>query len=144
MTTRSFASLAFKLLGTYMLVLSVGIALNLYYSPRKPMGFALGTYVITLLLPLVLAIAFGVVLITKNNLLAQWAVSTEGEVEEAIAAVKATQSLAFSVLGVAFFVFGVVRLVGVVTTFMIPRSDQSVMFRPVMTFPSFWPQLVVA
>jgi hypothetical protein len=141
MTTRSFASLAFKLLGTHMLVLSVGIAMNLYYSPRKPFGFVFSTYIITLLLPFVLAIAFGVVLIVKSNVFALWAVSTEGEVEEVVPAVKATQSLAFSVLGAAFFVFGASRLVSVIPLFMITRTAQSVMFRPVMTFPSFWPGL---
>jgi len=141
MTTRSFASLAFKLLGTYMLVLSVGIAMNLCYSPRKPFGFAFSSYIITLLLPLVLAITFGVVLIVKSNVFAQWAVSTEGEVEEAVPAVKATQSLAFSVLGVAIFVSAIVGLVSVVSILMTTRTVGSRMRQAVFAFQAYWPLL---
>jgi hypothetical protein len=145
MTVRSFASLAFKLLGTYMLVRAVEglsvIPTALYSFPRSQTGFSIVTFKIMLLLQLVPVIAFGVVLIAKSNVFAQWAVSTEGQVEEVVLTGEATQSLAFSVLGAAFFVFGASRLVSVVPLFMITRTAQSVMFRPVMTFPSFWPGL---
>jgi hypothetical protein len=145
MTTRSFASLAFKLLGTYLLVESVAglrmIPTALYSFPRNIIGLAFSTYIIELLLPFVFAITFGVVLIAKSNLFAEWAVSAEGQVEEVVPEVKATQSLAFSVLGTFFFVSAVCRLVSVITTFMTTRPVQSVMFRPVVTFSTFWPQL---
>jgi hypothetical protein len=124
-----------------MLVLSVGIAMNLYYSPRKPFGFVFSTYIITLLLPFVLAIAFGVVLIVKSNVFALWAVSTEGEVEEVVPAVKATQSLAFSVLGVAIFVYAIVGLVSVVTILVTTRTVGSRMHQAVLAFQAYWPLL---
>jgi hypothetical protein len=135
MTTRSFASLAFKLLGTYTLLRSVAflevVPGNLYSFPRN----------IPVLLPLLFAITVGVVLIAKSNLFAQYAVSTEGEVEEVVPVVKATQPVAFSVLGVFFFVYAVSRLVHVVTTIIITRPPDSVMFQPVMNFQTLWPQL---
>jgi hypothetical protein len=147
MTTRSFASLAFKLLGTYMLVESVVAlqmnSMNLNSIPRNQSGFpSIITYITTWLLPSVLVCVFGAVLIAMSNLLAQYAVSTEGQVEEAVLTVKATQSLAFSLLGLFFSVSAVIKLVFAVNTFMTTRPVKPSVFGPVKTFPSFWwPQL---
>jgi hypothetical protein len=145
MTTRSFASLVFKLLGTYMLVEAVAAlqanSMTLNFFPRNQIEFRFGTYIATLLLPPVLVCVFGAVLIAKSNLFAQFAVSTKGQVEEAVFSVEATQSLAFSGLGVYFFVSAVVNLVSAVTTFMTTRSVDSVMFGHVITFPTYWPLL---
>ncbi len=141
MTTRSSASLGFKLLGTYMLVQSVGVVVNLFYTPRKPVGVAFSIYIITLLLPPVLAVAFGSVLIAKSNLLARWGVSAEEEVEEAGPAVTATQSLAFSVLGVVIFAFAIIGLVSVVSLLMTTRTVGSRVQQAVFAFRAYWPLL---
>jgi hypothetical protein len=141
MTTRSFASLAFKLLGAYMLVLSVGVAMSLYYSSSKPIGFAFSTYIITLLLPFVLAVTFGVALIAKSNLLARWAVTEEGKVEDAAPVERATETLAFSVLGVAIFVSALVGLVSTVALLMTRGNADPQMLRVVVIFQANWPVL---
>lgn len=145
MTTRSFASLAFKLLGTYALVMSVAglrqFATALYSFPRSQPGLTVGTYKVMLLLPLLPALVFGIILIAKSSVFARWSVSTEGEVEAVVPAVRTMQSLAFSVLGVFFFIFGVVRLVGVIAILMTTSPVKPSVFGSVMGFPSHWPQL---
>jgi hypothetical protein len=135
MTTRSFASLAFKLLGTYMLLQSIAalqvIPMNRYSFPRN----------ITVLLPFLFAITVGIALIAKSNLFAQYAVATEGQVEEVVPVVKATQAVAFSVLGVFFSVFAVSRLVYLIARPMTIGTGNPWVFQPVMTFRASWPEL---
>ncbi len=146
MRARSFASLAFKLLGMYLLGEAVAglrvIPTALYSFPRSLTGLTASTYKIMLLLPLVPAFVFGVILIAKSNVFAQWAVSTEGQDEEVVLTGKATQSLAFSVIGVVFVMFGASMLMSVITLFMTTRTVQSVMFRSVVPSPAIWPQLI--
>jgi hypothetical protein len=145
MTTRSFASLAFKLLGTFTLVLSIeglrAFPTALYSFSWIKMEIAYSAYIVMLLLPFVLGVAFGVIMIAKSSVFARWAVPAEGQGEEKVPALKAMHPLAFSILGVAVFVFGIVRVVGVVTLFMTTRMHDPGMRGVINSYPNFRPDL---